>query len=418
MEKIWSLEILSGAIFKRNYGGRRTVCTNSTVLLTFPTSSMKSQIGVFTTFGGNSLWRMANRLGSDFRSFSATCRRRIESSSSQSTSHGSMRGSGCYQRMRVRILYAYTHVHTLYMMLLSTQLFGDKSANWVHIRWLKFVAGLDEMGTYSWDSVALAWLYRCMCRVANRNITNMVGPLQLLQSWIFWQFSTLRPHGFDDFSFPLTSGYRSIALRVSLFVSNPGLNIHITLVSSRKEERIIQFRLALDWLGSREASCLCVIMWELYAALNVLVVVNPEILAEEHSRLWRAVTSLIYFIVIEWHQVDRVVPQLGGVQHLHGKDGRGGDRWFLTYFQTWQLHWNNRVDSVLSIQKVADPGPSMEFLDMWYRVSVADATFVDPRMEEIPNDAFHRGSSQLPARVPVQDMPDNRHVKQRRCIGT
>ncbi|RYR09317.1 hypothetical protein Ahy_B05g077571 isoform I [Arachis hypogaea] len=34
------------------------------------------------------------------------------------------------------------------MMLLSTQLFGDKSANRVHIRWLPFVANLDGMGSY------------------------------------------------------------------------------------------------------------------------------------------------------------------------------------------------------------------------------------------------------------------------------
>ncbi|RYR47798.1 hypothetical protein Ahy_A07g033766 [Arachis hypogaea] len=43
------------------------------------------------------------------------------------------------------------------MMLLSTQLFGDKSANWVHIQWLSFVANLDDMGSYSWGSAALAW---------------------------------------------------------------------------------------------------------------------------------------------------------------------------------------------------------------------------------------------------------------------
>ncbi|XP_057718162.1 protein MAIN-LIKE 1-like [Arachis stenosperma] len=35
------------------------------------------------------------------------------------------------------------------MMLLSTQLFGDKSGNRIHIRWLPFVAKLDEMGTYN-----------------------------------------------------------------------------------------------------------------------------------------------------------------------------------------------------------------------------------------------------------------------------
>ncbi|QHN76351.1 uncharacterized protein DS421_19g643150 [Arachis hypogaea] len=110
--------------------------------------------------------------------------------------------------------------------------------------------------------------------------------------------------------------------------------------SDQKEQRIIQFCLALDRLGGRD------IVWEPYAALDVLAVVHPEILAEEHSRLWRAVTSLIYFAMIEWDQVDRVFPQLGGIQHvpeptlnidwLHEKDGRCGDRWFLSYFQIWQ----------------------------------------------------------------------------------
>ncbi|RYQ87441.1 hypothetical protein Ahy_B09g094959 [Arachis hypogaea] len=59
------------------------------------------------------------------------------------------------------------------MMLLSTQLFGAKSVNRVHIRWLPFVVNLDDMGRYSWGSAALAWLYRCMCRVANKNVTNL-----------------------------------------------------------------------------------------------------------------------------------------------------------------------------------------------------------------------------------------------------
>ncbi|RYR10371.1 hypothetical protein Ahy_B05g078833 isoform D [Arachis hypogaea] len=103
-------------------------------------------------------------------------------------------------------------------MLLSTQLFGDKSANWVHIRWLPFVANLDDMGSYSWGSTALVWLYRCICRVVNRNVTNLVGPLQLLQSWIFWRFPSLRPYGWAAYLLP-----------------NDG-----------KEQRVINYRLALD----------------------------------------------------------------------------------------------------------------------------------------------------------------------------
>ncbi|RYR30616.1 hypothetical protein Ahy_B01g055365 [Arachis hypogaea] len=74
------------------------------------------------------------------------------------------------------------------MMLLGTQLFTDKSGNRIHIRWLPYVARLEEMGTYSWGSAALAWMYRCMCRVANRHVVKLAGPLQLLQSWIFWRF--------------------------------------------------------------------------------------------------------------------------------------------------------------------------------------------------------------------------------------
>ncbi|RYQ85368.1 hypothetical protein Ahy_B10g104917 [Arachis hypogaea] len=115
------------------------------------------------------------------------------------------------------------------MMLLSTSLFGDKSENRVHIRWLPFVARLDDMDSYSWWSAALAWLYHCMCRVANRNVTNLAGPLQLLQSWIFWRFSSLRSRGFDTYSFPLASKWATYL---------PS--------SDRKEERVVQCHLALD----------------------------------------------------------------------------------------------------------------------------------------------------------------------------
>ncbi|RYQ92937.1 hypothetical protein Ahy_B09g099178 [Arachis hypogaea] len=54
------------------------------------------------------------------------------------------------------------------MMLLGTQLFANKSGNHIHIRWLPYVARLEDMGGYSWGSAVLSWLYRCMCQVANR----------------------------------------------------------------------------------------------------------------------------------------------------------------------------------------------------------------------------------------------------------
>ncbi|RYQ88329.1 hypothetical protein Ahy_B09g095585 isoform B [Arachis hypogaea] len=247
------------------------------------------------------------------------------------------------------------------MMLLSTQLFMDKSANRVHLRWLPFVARLDDMG----------------------------------------RWATYLPS------------------------------------SDGKERQIIQYRLALDQLTHRDVSILflfvvILIVWEPYGSVDVLAVIHPEILTEEHSWLWRAVTNLIYFAVIEWHQVDRVFPQLGGVQHLpepmlnieylHSKDGRGGDRWFPTYYRTWHQHWDDRVRSVLSVQRVPDPGPSPEYLDWWHRVAhrilSPGIAFADPRPTQVPDDAILRGSSQAPTRVPASDMPDNRRLERRRRIGT
>ncbi|RYQ89102.1 hypothetical protein Ahy_B09g095921 [Arachis hypogaea] len=59
------------------------------------------------------------------------------------------------------------------------------------------------MGRYNWRSVVLSWLYRCLYRVANRNVVKLAGPLQLLQSWIFWRFPSFRPNRFDAFRWSL-----------------------------------------------------------------------------------------------------------------------------------------------------------------------------------------------------------------------
>ncbi|RYR65703.1 hypothetical protein Ahy_A03g011633 [Arachis hypogaea] len=114
------------------------------------------------------------------------------------------------------------------------------------------------------------------------------------------------------------------------------------LISDAREQRVVSACLSLDRLHDRDFLC------EPYSILEVAVFVHPEILVEEHSRLWRTVTTLIYFAVIEWHQVDRVVLQLDDIQYLpqpalnidwlHAKDGRGGNRWFTSYYQTWHLH--------------------------------------------------------------------------------
>ncbi|QHN88017.1 uncharacterized protein DS421_16g560130 [Arachis hypogaea] len=269
------------------------------------------------------------------------------------------------------------------MMLLGTQLFADKSGNRIHIRWLPYVARLEEMGTYSWGSAALTWLYRCMCRVANRHVVKLAGPLQLLQSWIFWRFPRFRPEGYETFSWPLASRWSGY---------NPS--------GSEKGPRVQMWRLRIDQLHDKE------FIWMPYTTPDILQVVHPKALEPRHMALWRSVTSLIYFAVIEWHQIDRVLPQFGGVQpcpnpalnidFLMSKDGRGGDRWFSYQLQKWHLYWDSRADTVLKFDVVADPGPSQQFLDWWRQHGKMflspEMQLMDPRAIPIPVEASQRGA--------------------------
>ncbi|RYR30275.1 hypothetical protein Ahy_B01g055082 [Arachis hypogaea] len=299
------------------------------------------------------------------------------------------------------------YVRAYIMMLLGTQLFADKSGNRIHIRWLPYVARLEELGTYSWGSAALAWLYRCMCRVANRHVVKLAGPLQLLQSWIFWRFPQFRPAGYETFSWPLASRWAGY---------NPS--------GSEKGPRVRMWRLRIDRLQSRE------FIWMPYSSPDVLQVLHPEVLEPRHMAVWRSVTALIYFAVIEWHQIDRVLPQFGGVQapprpalnidFLMSKDGRGGDRWFPSSMPKWHAYWDARHDSVLRFDVVADPGPSHQFLQWWSqhgkRFLAPDTQLGDPRSVPIPvactssytaASEFIAGSSAAPLRVapPVQPAP-------------
>ncbi|XP_015936365.1 protein MAIN-LIKE 1-like [Arachis duranensis] len=176
------------------------------------------------------------------------------------------------------------------MMLLGIQLFADKPGNRVHIRWLPYVARIEEMGGYSWGLAALTWLNRCMCRVTNRHVVKLAGPLQLLQSWIFWHFPGFRPAGYDMFSWPLASRWAG---------HNPS--------ASKKGPWVQMWRLRIDLLQAGD------FIWMPYSSPDVLQVMHLEVLEPHHTALWRCVTALIYFTVIEWHHVDRVLPQFGGV---------------------------------------------------------------------------------------------------------
>ncbi|RYQ87187.1 hypothetical protein Ahy_B09g094660 [Arachis hypogaea] len=271
------------------------------------------------------------------------------------------------------------------MMLLGTQLFADKSGNRIHIRWLPYVARLEEMGTYSWGSAALAWLYRCMCRVANKHVVKLAGSLQLLQSWIFWRFPRFRPAGYDTFSWPLSSRWSGY---------NPS--------GSKKGPRVQMWRLRIDMLQDREprGTLGCASRGFGASAYSIVAVCD--------------VTDILCR-----HRIDRVLPQFGRVQprphpalnidFLMSKDGRGGDRWFPYALQSWHLHWESQADHVLRFDVVADPGPSHEFMEWWSqhgkRFLSPEMYLGDLRAVPIPMEASQRGAGRVPDMDRVDDVP-------------
>ncbi|RYR39144.1 hypothetical protein Ahy_A09g044602 [Arachis hypogaea] len=168
------------------------------------------------------------------------------------------------------------------MILLGTQLFVDKSGNRIHIRWLPYVARLEEMAGVCSTSIV----------VPVHVLSGEQTCGKLLQSWIFWRFSRFRPAGYDTCSWPLASSCNTnVRCRWSGY-NPPG---------GEKGPRVQNWRLRLDisWIEQKNDGIFLQFIWMPYSTPEVLQVVHPEVLEPRHTAMWRSVTSLIYFAVIE-----------------------------------------------------------------------------------------------------------------------
>ncbi|MED6147028.1 hypothetical protein PIB30_040136 [Stylosanthes scabra] len=197
-------------------------------------------------------------------------------------------------------------------MLLSTSLFGENTAAQAHVRWLPFLERVDELGRYSWGPQSLPG---CTGVYAEQ-------PTGMSSRWWERYLPT-----FDE--------------------KGPRLQAH---------------RRQLDLMPFREFFCLS------YRTKAVEAVLNRSILPEDHKALWCSIVPLIYFRTIEWHQVDRVIPQFGGVQNrphaalnidfMHAKDGWGSDQWFPQTYQCWHGFWATSLLILAPLQTSLSGGSS------------------------------------------------------------
>ncbi|MED6162160.1 hypothetical protein PIB30_067728 [Stylosanthes scabra] len=169
-----------------------------------------------------------------------------------------------------------------------------------------------------------------------------------------------------------------------------------------------------------------------YRTDAVEAVVHPSILQADHRALWTSIVPLIYFGTIEWHQVDRLILQFGGVQNaphqplnidfMHAKDGRGSDQWWPQKYQCWHGLWASRFAQLFEVAQAEDPGPSVDFLRWWFlagkRYLVPAGLFHQLPADNIQVDATKRLSAPHPHRSIVLDVPDNRRPDRRMMVGT
>ncbi|RYR08104.1 hypothetical protein Ahy_B05g075656 [Arachis hypogaea] len=199
------------------------------------------------------------------------------------------------------------------MQLISGILFPDASDSRVHIRWLPQLENLDACGRLSWGSAVLAWLYRQMCRTTEHGQRNLGGCVSLMLSWAYHRISLVRPDGFDARRFPLVE--RWVQYRPD---------------NATDERRLRQYRRTLNGVGMLN------IEWTPYADSQLFGLVAPAIAEADASAA--VVYPLLCFAIVEWHQVDRVVRQFGGLQlptrplnidEMHRLDERfGRGEWF------------------------------------------------------------------------------------------
>ncbi|MED6211753.1 hypothetical protein PIB30_076654 [Stylosanthes scabra] len=146
------------------------------------------------------------------------------------------------------------------MLLLSTQLFGDKTAARVPLRWLPFVDQMDDLGT---ARVPPRWLGCTGIFVEPQ--TEMWLPLQ-------GHCSSYRA-GYSG-------GFLASDLTGSITSVGPWARYLPT--SDERDPRVFQYRTMLDRMTHRDFVC------RPYMTPEVAFVANPDIWRAEHMGLWTA----------------------------------------------------------------------------------------------------------------------------------
>ncbi|XP_028073290.1 serine/threonine-protein phosphatase 7 long form homolog [Camellia sinensis] len=85
------------------------------------------------------------------------------------------------------------HARAYILWLIGGVLLLDKSQNLLKLMYLPLLRDIDVIGQYSWGAAALACLYRMLCRATQVGVTQIGGPLVLLQIWAWERLIRIAP---------------------------------------------------------------------------------------------------------------------------------------------------------------------------------------------------------------------------------
>ena len=103
------------------------------------------------------------------------------------------------------------------LKLIGGYLMPDKSSSDVYLMYLPLLADLTAVGSYSWGSAVLSYLYRELCNGTNPSARDISGCMVLLHLWAWDRFTELAPQRSefidpqdDVFGLPPPLGYRYV----------------------------------------------------------------------------------------------------------------------------------------------------------------------------------------------------------------
>lgn len=208
------------------------------------------------------------------------------------------------------VLHRYVRAYLLY--LIGAVLFPDKSGNKVQMLYFPLLIDLTRLHEISWGSGVLAYLYRNLCTASKKGVTQIAGPLLLLQFWSWERISIGRPKIVRAIDIaPLEEGieYPMGMSSQMRYGSDPLGCKWLRIDRSYHDHRLglVVYRDAFDRMKESQ------FVWMPYTP-NVLQQLGP--ICSEDEEEWIVMAPLICFEAVEWHLPNRCVRQFGWHQEV------------------------------------------------------------------------------------------------------